>query len=114
MLAEKLTIFLLKKFFAKLENGELIVELPSGQKVSLASNNATAMRVSIRLNSYKLVPLLPFKGGLGAGESYIKGYWCTPDLKKILEFAATNRSPLSKELKNLLCYKHKKLSLHSH
>ena len=36
MLAEKLTIFLLKKFFAKLENGELIVELPSGQKVSLA------------------------------------------------------------------------------
>ena len=99
MLAEKLTVFLLKKFFAKLENGELIVELPSGQKVSLASKNATATRVSIRLNSYKLVPLLLFKGGLGAGESYIKGYWCTPDLKKILEFAATNRSPLSKEFK---------------
>lgn len=99
MLAAKLTIFLLKKFFAKVENGELIVELPSGQKVTLASKNATAMRVSIRLNSYKLVPLLLLKGGLGAGESYIKGYWYTPDLKKILEFAATNRSPLSKEFK---------------
>ena len=30
MLAEKLIIFLLKNF-SKLENGELIVELPSGQ-----------------------------------------------------------------------------------
>ena len=82
MLAAKLTIFLLKKFFAKVENGELIVELPSGQKVTLASKNGTATRASIRLNSYKLVPLLLLKGGLGAGESYIKGYWCTPDLKK--------------------------------
>ncbi len=99
MLAAKLTIFLLKKFFARVNNGELTVELPSGQQITLIGHNNRMLRVSIKVTSYKLIPLLFLKGGLGAGESYIKGYWTTPDLKKILEFAAINRAPLSKQLK---------------
>ncbi len=99
MLAEKLTIILLKKFFERVNNGELTVTLPSGQRVMLIGQNPRALSVSIKITSYTLIPLLYFKGGLGAGESYIKGYWTTPDLGKILEFAAINRVSLSKQFK---------------
>ena len=99
MLAARLTVIFLKKFFARVNNGKLTVELPSGQKLTLVGKNTGALSVSIKVINYKLIPLLILKGGLGAGESYIKGYWTTPDLRKVLEFAAINRVPLSRQLK---------------
>ncbi len=99
MLKVQLISFFLRKFFEKLSFGKLVVELPSGEKVTIEGKNHLDLNAMIAIKSYKAVMLLFFKGGLGAGESFVKRYWTTPDLGKVLDFAALNRVALSAELK---------------
>ncbi|MEC8148158.1 MAG: SAM-dependent methyltransferase, partial [Pseudomonadota bacterium] len=74
------------------------MELPSGQKFLIEGKTSKNINATLMIKSYKLLPLLLFKGGLGAGESYIKGYWTASDLTQILKMAALNRESLSNQL----------------
>ena len=94
----KLIPFLFKNFFKNLRAGKLLVELPSGEKFLIEGKTSKNINATLRVKSYKLLPLLLFKGGLGAGESYIKGCWTASDLTQILKMAALNRESLSNQL----------------
>ncbi len=77
-----------------IEIGHLIIEDESGTYVFGQDISATSLVARIRvyrLNAYRAILL---GGGTGAGESYMRGDWASPDLVSVVRLIAVNQSAL--------------------
>lgn len=81
----KTIIFSLLK---KMTKGRLIIELPSGE--SLTIGNDDSIRASIRINNNEFFKKCFYYGDVGFGESYVDGDWDTDNITNVISWMILN------------------------
>ena len=87
------SIRLLRKVLSRLKVGRIVVETPSGDRVSYTATEL-GPEATVILHSWSTVRRLLAGGGVGFAESYMDGDWSSPDLTAILDLAARNLGSL--------------------
>ena len=84
---------LVRRFFARIDVGDLTVELPSGAR--LAHKGArSGPQAFLTIHRWRAIWRLILLGDVGFAESYISGDWSSRDLPAFIELAARNIAPL--------------------
>jgi cyclopropane-fatty-acyl-phospholipid synthase len=88
---------LVRRFLARIDVGDLTVELPSGARLTHkgARHGPQAFLTIHRLRAIWRLILL---GDVGFAESYISGDWSSRDLSTFIELAARNVEPLEAKI----------------
>ncbi len=84
------------KIFKHLENvkhGYLIITTPCGNKIDVGNKNSE-IKADIKINDWSLIDSVLSKGDIGFGESYIKGFFTTSDIARLLYFVSLNQDDL--------------------
>ena len=76
-----------------LRHGRIVIEDASG-RVALGRAGETGICVHVRVDDPALYRALATSGGVGAGESYIRGYWRCDDLVGLMRLLVSNRDLL--------------------
>ena len=79
-------------------SGQITVRLPDGGTL-VQSGREPGPTATIELDSFRAVTQLLSKGELGFAEGYLNGYWSTPDLTALIEFAIRNKPDLNRTLR---------------
>jgi cyclopropane-fatty-acyl-phospholipid synthase len=79
-------------------SGQITVRLPDGSTI-IHSGREPGPTATIELESFRAVTQLLSKGELGFAEGYLNGYWSTPDLTALIEFAIRNKPDLNRTLR---------------
>ncbi len=79
----------LARLLARIECGRLIVVTPEGDRL-VGRGRMDGPEAELRLHSHRLFRRMLWNGDLGFAEGYFAGDWSTPDLPRLLEFAAAN------------------------
>jgi cyclopropane-fatty-acyl-phospholipid synthase len=88
---------LVRRFLARIDTGDLTVELPSGAR--LAHNGARpGPQAFLTIHCWRAVWRLILLGDVGFAESYISGDWSSRDLPALIELAARNIQPLEAKI----------------
>ena len=85
----------LLKLLEKLQTGFLVMRLPDGNTRQFGSPT-DSLHAEIQILDWSVFKATLSHGDIGFAESYIKGYWDTPDLKAVLDLAVCNRTLLDK------------------
>ena len=88
---------LVRRFFARIEAGDLTIELPSG--VRMAHKGAQpGPQAFLTIHRWRAIWRLILLGDVGFAESYISGEWTSPNLPAFIELAARNIEPLEAKI----------------
>jgi cyclopropane-fatty-acyl-phospholipid synthase len=74
---------LLLSLLAKIEQSCLIIE-EENQQIVLGDSNA-GLHARVVIHNSRVYSKLLFSGSIGAGESYIQGWWSSPDLTRVIQ-----------------------------
>lgn len=85
---------LLERLGQRVRTGTLVVRTPDDRAYEFRGADAATPRVEWHLHSWKTLLAVVSRGALGLGESYLAGYWSTPDLPAFMQFAADNERSL--------------------
>src|ERR1700684_443438 len=91
-----LTEAVLRRFVGKLECGELVVEIPAGDRLIL-SGRKPGPQAEVTVHRWRCLWRLAYGWDIGFAEAYCAGELTSPDLTSLLRFASYNsdiRSPL--------------------
>ncbi len=78
---------------AHISRGSLVIMLPDGRKIRFDGSQPGDTGIIIVRNSVFAKKLL-LSGGIGFAESYMDGFWDTPDLSTLLRVIAANNSSI--------------------
>jgi len=88
---------LVRRFLARIDVGDLTVELPSGAR--LAHKGARpGPQAFLAIHRWRAIWRLILLGDVGFAESYISGDWSSRDLPTFIELAARNIEPLEAKI----------------
>jgi cyclopropane-fatty-acyl-phospholipid synthase len=88
---------LVRRFLARIETGDLTVDLPSGAR--LAHKGAQpGPQAFLTIHRWRAIWRLILLGDVGFAESYIAGDWTSPNLPAFIELAARNIEPLEAKI----------------
>jgi cyclopropane-fatty-acyl-phospholipid synthase len=88
---------LLRRFLARIDVGDLTIELPSGAR--LAQKGARpGPQAFLTVHRWRAIWRLILEGDVGFAESYISGDWSSHDLPAFIELAARNIEPLEAKI----------------
>jgi len=79
----------LRRIVGELERGELIIETPAGDRLTLPGRRAGA-RAKVTMHSWRCLWRMIFGWDVGFAEAYIAGEWSSPDLAALLRLACNN------------------------
>jgi len=82
-------IYLFEKYLSKLSTGSLEIRYPDGQ-VKRFGDLGSNKKANLFLKDWKFFDLVFFRGDIGFGESYTKGYFDSDSLVQVLEILALN------------------------
>jgi cyclopropane-fatty-acyl-phospholipid synthase len=92
-LARALKSALWKRFFPRLEFGQLRIETPGGGHLTFQGHRP-GPHASLAIHHWKALWRLLGGGDIGFAEGYIAGDWSTPDLAELLVLVAQNSAAL--------------------
>ena len=88
---------LVRRFLARIEAGDLTVDLPSGAR--LAHKGARpGPQAFVKIHRWRAILRLILLGDVGFAESYISGEWSSRDLPAFIELAARNVESLEAKI----------------
>ena len=88
---------LVRRFLARIEAGDLTVDLPSGAR--LAHKGARpGPQAFVKIHRWRAILRLILLGDVGFAESYISGDWSSRDLPAFIELAARNVDALEAKI----------------
>lgn len=103
---------ILFKFLNKLQYGAIEITTPENKVYTFQSDNPGPF-AQIEVNDQRFYEILFEKGDIGLGESYIKGYWNSPNLSNLIQFGVLNKEVLKSAIygqaHQLIYYKIKQL-----
>lgn len=76
--------------------GEVKITLSNGQVKSFKSDNLNHLSVDLDIKNDDFLDEVFANGDIGFGETYMKGWWDTSDLPKLIEFFILNKESLEK------------------
>jgi cyclopropane-fatty-acyl-phospholipid synthase len=88
---------LVLRFLARIETGELTVDLPSGARL-IHKGARPGPQASLTIHRWRAIWSLILTGDVGFAESYISGHWSSGDLPAFIELAARNIEPLKTKI----------------
>ena len=77
------------KICEKINTGSLSVKTPEGERLSFGEGTPEAELI---IHNWAMVPIIAERGDVGLGETYVSGYWETPDLEKLLTLLLKNEN----------------------
>ncbi len=83
-----------KRIFGALEHagsGTLSLATPDGAKHTFG---AGAPHAALEIKDWRMAPAVLAHGDIGLGESYVEGWWDSPDIEALALFGARNRAQL--------------------
>ena len=80
------------RLLGQLRHGSLDVQLPDGSSAHFGG--AGGPRAALRIRDWTLCSAVLRSGDIGFAESYVAGYWSSPDLRALLELFIRNREAL--------------------
>ena len=87
------TAYILTKWLARIQIGNLEVQFPSGTK-KIFSGNADGPSAKINIHKINLVRRLIISGDIGLAESFMAEEWDTPDLTTLIRLGELNERAL--------------------
>ena len=89
------------RLLSKLQHGRLDIEWPNGghsrfPASAVGHDETPGVRATLRLSNWRVFERTMKAGDIGFAESYIDGYWHTPDLTALLSLFIVNRDHLEK------------------
>jgi len=103
---------LLFNFLKKLQYGSIQVTTPDNNVFTFKGSNSGPW-AQIKVNDPRFYDVLFTKGDIGLGETYIKGYWDSPNLSDLIQFGVFNKDILKSAIygqsHKLVYYKIKQL-----
>ncbi len=66
------------------------LELREGHEVHRFGDEASLLRAEVRIRDPRAFELGAFRGEVGLGEAYMRGYWTSPDLVAVVRLAVRN------------------------
>ncbi len=103
---------ILLDIISKISWGALKVKLPDKTDI-IFSGTPKGVVGKIVILDWRMADLILKKGDIGAAESFVAGYWTSPDLSVLLQVISRNRDVLSQAVhgswKDLLIYRFKDL-----
>lgn len=79
----------------RVEGGELTVNTPDGETMRFGAGKAAA---EITIRDWRIVPAVLAHGDIGFGESYVAGWWDSPDVEQLVAFGVRNSAVLDSAL----------------
>lgn len=95
-LLERIARAALAKALAGLKVGSLTLIDNRGRTVFAGRRPHAGPDVSIRISDSRAYPAIAFGGSLGAGESYMEGWWSSDDLTGVVQLMIANRAALER------------------
>jgi cyclopropane-fatty-acyl-phospholipid synthase len=96
--------FGLRRVLAFIEQGQIVVELPSGEKIEHAGRLA-GPRADLAIKRWRALRRLAIEGDVGFASSYIDGDWTSSDLTSLIELAAANSRSFLKSISGSAPYR---------
>ncbi len=93
-LFDRIGLALFYRFFSRLPQGGLDVQLPDGRRLHFGRSDVQP-RVRIKVNEYRFFRRLLFSGDIGFGEAYTDGDWSTDDLTGLLTLLAAHQEVMN-------------------
>lgn len=93
--SERLYRHLLLKALTDVQIGTLTLQDPDGQHVVKGHQDADRLHAHIDVLDTGCYRDLVLGGSIGAGEAYMTGDWCSPDLTTVIRFMALNLKALN-------------------
>jgi cyclopropane-fatty-acyl-phospholipid synthase len=84
---------LLSRFFERFTAGTLVLELPSGERVSRRAEEPGPEGI-LKLNHWRALRSLLVRGDIGFAEGYMDGDWTSPNLLNFFDWACVNEKAL--------------------
>lgn len=94
---ENIFVFFAKKILKKIRTGSVTIVFPSGKSISSKAQNCE-LNAIININNVDAIRRLITAGSIGFAESYMLGYWSSPDLAKLIYISALNGEVLAAKL----------------
>lgn len=94
---ESLPVRLLFSALSRLSVGSVQVTLPDGRS-HLFRGGAPGPHGALTLTDWRSLSLLVRSGDIGFAEGYVRGYWTSPDLTRLIEVAALNMDEIEATL----------------
>ena len=88
---------LVRRFLARVDTGDLTVELPSGARLT-HKGAKPGPHAFLAIHRWRAIRRLILLGDVGFAESYISGDWSSRDLPTFIELAARNVEPLEAKI----------------
>jgi cyclopropane-fatty-acyl-phospholipid synthase len=88
---------LVRRFLARIDAGDLTVELPSGARMA-HKGARPGPQAFLTIHRWRAIWRLILLGDVGFAESYISGDWTSPNLPAFIELAAKNIEPLEAKI----------------
>ena len=100
---EGLAMRLVLSFFQKFEIGTLHIQLPDGQTQTVGTDSTFV--ATLIIHEYSFFTAMLFRGEIGVGESYVHGWWKSPDLVAVLTLLLRNRIRLKAKARGTWLFK---------
>lgn len=84
------------KVFSQLTKGSLLLEMGEEELQFGESNPSPELRSEVVIHDSRVFRDLLISGSIGAGESYMRGAWSSPDLVKVIRVLVANMSVLDR------------------
>ncbi|MCU7372893.1 class I SAM-dependent methyltransferase [Paucibacter sp. O1-1] len=87
-LSDSLARKILLRALAHLADGQLTIV--DGDQTSVFGHGKSDVHATMQVKHPSFYRQVVFGGSIGAGEAYIQGHWCSPDLTKVVQVFARN------------------------
>lgn len=85
---------LLLKSISQMNVGTLTITLPNAEQFIFEGQRAKDLSASVVLADFRAARMILKGGDIGFGESYMNGYWYSPDVTALIELAIANEKAL--------------------
>lgn len=89
-------LYLLVKSFEKLNVGRLTLVLPDGNQFVIEGKVQAERQAQLQIHDIRAARMILKNADVGLGESYMKGYWDSPDVTELIELALLNETVIHK------------------
>lgn len=91
---DRFALWMMKKFFGRLQTGHLEIILPDGRSLSFGNKNSRS-KARIHVHQYAFFWKCLWSADVGFGESYVEGDWSCDNLTQVLCFFIDHHEELS-------------------
>ncbi len=85
---------LLLKGISQMKVGTLTVTLPDAEQIIFEGQDSSGLSACFVLTDFRAARMILKGGDIGFGESYMNGYWYSPDVTALIELAIVNERTL--------------------